>query len=441
MSEAQAPDAEPALHLRASAGDPLDASADWSRVNGTFHRISLASSLKIAHIARTGEPVRIDRLSEDARWIRFPEWVERERLVGFAGRPLIFRGEVLGVLGAFRRVELSDECWAWLQALSDAAAVAVANARAFEEAEALRRALELERDYLREELQESGAFGDILGRSAALARVLHEVDTVAATDTNVLILGESGTGKELIARAIHQRSRRAARSLVKVNCGSIPRELFESEFFGHVRGSFTGAVRDRTGRFQLADGGTLFLDEVGEIPLDLQVKLLRVLQEGEFERVGDDATRRVNVRVVAATNRDLAEGSGRAPVPARPVLPAGRLSDFGAAASRPPRGHPGSDRTLRQTELRTASRRRAQAAVAGDRSRACLRLAGQRARAAERRRARRHPRARRHVGTATARGWHQSRRRTCGNRDDRAAWRSFQSAVGAISSEPMFCAR
>ena len=300
-----APDPEPALHLRASAGDPLDATADWSRVNGTFHRISLASSLKIAHVARTGEPVRIDRLPEDARWVRFPEWVARERLVGFAGRPLIFRGEVLGVLGAFRRVELSHEWWEWLQALSDAAAVAVANARAFEEAEALRRALELERDYLREELQESGAFGDILGRSAALARVLHEVDTVAATDTNVLILGESGTGKELVARAIHQRSRRSRRSLVKVNCGSIPRELFESEFFGHVRGSFTGAVRDRTGRFQLADGGTLFLDEVGEIPLDLQVKLLRVLQEGEFERVGDDATRRVDVRVVAATNRDL----------------------------------------------------------------------------------------------------------------------------------------
>jgi transcriptional regulator with GAF, ATPase, and Fis domain len=134
---------------------------------------------------------------------------------------------------------------------------------------------------------------------------LRDVDTVAATDTSVLILGESGTGKELVARAIHQRSPRADKPLVKVNCGSIPRELFESEFFGHVRGSFTGAVRDRIGRFQLANGGTLFLDEVGEIPLDLQAKLLRVLQEGEFERVGDDTTRRVNVRVLAATNRDL----------------------------------------------------------------------------------------------------------------------------------------
>jgi transcriptional regulator with GAF, ATPase, and Fis domain len=130
---------------------------------------------------------------------------------------------------------------------------------------------------------------------------------VSPTGANVLVLGESGTGKELIARAIHQRSPRAHKPLVKVNCGSIPHELFESEFFGHVRGSFTGAVRDRVGRFQLADGGTLFLDEVGEIPLELQSKLLRVLQEGEYERVGEDVTRRANVRVIAATNRELRE--------------------------------------------------------------------------------------------------------------------------------------
>ena len=163
----------------------------------------------------------------------------------------------------------------------------------------------MERDYLRQEVEETGSFGEILGRSTALKRLLRQVEMVAATDASVLILGESGSGKELIARAIHQRSRRARKPLVKVNCGSIPRELFESEFFGHARGSFTGAIRDRVGRFQLADGGTLFLDEVGEIPLELQSKLLRVLQEGEFERVGDETTRRVNVRVVSATNRDL----------------------------------------------------------------------------------------------------------------------------------------
>ena len=296
---------EEALHLRASAGHPIDSQSDWSRADGTFHRLPLSSSLKIARIANTGVPIRIDPLDQDDQWVRFPEWVVKERLRAFAGQPLVFRGETLGVIGVFRRIALGDGCKEWLRTLSDAAAVAVKNARALEEAESLRRALELERDYLREEVREAGAFGEILGRSPALGRVLREVDTVAPTDASVLILGESGTGKELIARAIHERSRRADKPLIKVNCGSIPRELFESEFFGHVRGSFTGAVRDRIGRFQLANGGTLFLDEVGEIPADLQAKLLRVLQEGEFERVGDDATRRVNVRVLAATNRDL----------------------------------------------------------------------------------------------------------------------------------------
>ena len=297
---------EDSLHLRASAGTPQVPGADWSRTNGTFHRIPLGhNELKISHIATSGESVRIQRLSEDAPWIRNQEWIRSEGLVGFAGHPLVFRGEVLGVLAVFRRTEPDDACWQWLRALADAAAVAIANARAFEQVETLRRELEMERDYLRQEVQETGLFGEILGRSAALKRVLRQVEMVATTDASVLILDETGTGKELIARAIHQRSPRAHKPLVKVNCGSIPRELFESEFFGHTRGSFTGAIRDRVGRFQLADGGTLFLDEVGEIPLELQSKLLRVLQEGEFERVGDEATRRVNVRVVAATNRDL----------------------------------------------------------------------------------------------------------------------------------------
>jgi transcriptional regulator with GAF, ATPase, and Fis domain len=296
---------ETALHLRASAGSPRTAGADFGRTTGNFHRVPLTSPLKIGHIGRTGEPIQIPRLEEDSRWIRFPEWAEAEELVSFAGRPLIFRGEILGVLAVFRRVAAEANCWRWIGTLADAAAVAVANARAFDEAEALRRELELERDYLREEVEEVGAFGEILGRSSALARALRQVELVASTDANVLILGESGAGKELVARAIHQRSSRARRPLVKVNCGSIPRELFESEFFGHKKGAFTGAIQDRVGRFQLADGGTLFLDEVGEIPLELQSKLLRVLQEGEFERVGEDVTRRVNVRVIAATNRDL----------------------------------------------------------------------------------------------------------------------------------------
>lgn len=169
----------------------------------------------------------------------------------------------------------------------------------------LREELERERDYLREEVNVAMNFGRIVGRSPALKHMLSQVEAVAQTPASVLILGESGVGKELVARAIHARSPRADAPLVKVNCASIPKDLFESEFFGHVKGAFTGAHRDRVGRFQLADSGTIFLDEIGEIPLELQGKLLRVLQESEFERVGDDITTEVNVRVIAATNRDL----------------------------------------------------------------------------------------------------------------------------------------
>jgi len=169
----------------------------------------------------------------------------------------------------------------------------------------LRVELERERDYLREEVNVAMNFGRIVGTSAALRRMLKRVEAVAQTPASVLLQGESGVGKELVAHAIHIRSPRADGPLVKVNCASIPKELFESEFFGHVKGAFTGANRDRIGRFQLADGGTIFLDEVSEITLELQGKLLRVLQESEFERVGDDVTRSVDVRVIAATNRNL----------------------------------------------------------------------------------------------------------------------------------------
>ena len=169
----------------------------------------------------------------------------------------------------------------------------------------LREELEQERDYLREEVNVALNFGRIVGTSPALNRMLKRIEAVADTPASVLVHGESGVGKELVAHAIHLQSPRRDGPLVRVNCASIPKELFESEFFGHVRGAFTGAHRDRVGRFQLADGGTIFLDEIGEIPMELQGKLLRVLQESEFERVGDDVTRSVDVRVIAATNRDL----------------------------------------------------------------------------------------------------------------------------------------
>lgn len=173
------------------------------------------------------------------------------------------------------------------------------------ENERLQKELELERDYLREEVNIGMNSGQIVGNSPALMQTLKRVAAVAETPASVLLQGESGVGKELVAHAIHAQSPRADEPLVKVNCASIPKELFESEFFGHVKGAFTGAHRDRVGRFQLADGGTIFLDEVSEIPLELQSKLLRVLQESEFERVGDDVTRTVDVRIIAATNRNL----------------------------------------------------------------------------------------------------------------------------------------
>ena len=187
--------------------------------------------------------------------------------------------------------------------------------RSIEEVERVKDALQAELEerkrveqqcaYLQEEVENAKALGPMVGQSLALKKVVEQIKVVAPTDASVLILGESGTGKELVARAIHAQSRRRDQPLVSVNCASIPRELFESEFFGHLQGAFTGAVRDRVGRFELADGGTLFLDEVSEIPQELQSKLLRALQEGEFERVGENKVRRINARIIAATNRDL----------------------------------------------------------------------------------------------------------------------------------------
>jgi len=301
----ECPDQSRCLHLVASAGNPVaDTGEDWSRLNGDFRRFPM-NVRKVGRVGGTGEPLLVNTdLAESPEMAR-PDWLRRERIVSFAGQPLIFRGEILGVLAVFSRAEIQEAQFEWLRTFADHAAVAIANARAFEEVARLRQQLELERDYLREEVREALAFGEIVGQSPALQTVLKQIDLVAPTDAAVLILGESGTGKELVASAIHEHSPRRDRALVRVNCASVPAELFESEFFGHVKGAFTGALRDRVGRFQLADRGTLFLDEVGEIPIALQGKLLRVLQEGQFERVGDDTTRKVDVRIIAATNRDL----------------------------------------------------------------------------------------------------------------------------------------
>jgi transcriptional regulator with GAF, ATPase, and Fis domain len=302
----ECPDRLLCLHLAASGGrSVVDPSVMWTRTDGAFRRFPLGVR-KVGRIGATGEPIEVpDLAAESPDWVVRPEWVRAEGVEGFAGQPLVYRGEVLGVLAVFCRGKIGLDCMGWLRLVADHAAAAIAAARAFEEIDALREKLELENEYLREEVTQTGVFGELIGQSPALSTVARQIELVAPTDSSVLILGESGTGKELVAREIHRRSKRAAKPLIKVNCAAVPRELYESEFFGHTKGSFTGALRDRAGRFELADDGTLFLDEIGEIPLELQAKLLRILQEGELERVGDDRTRKVNVRVVAATNRNL----------------------------------------------------------------------------------------------------------------------------------------
>ncbi len=293
------------LHLAASAGQSVtDPTADWYSLDGCFSRYPLGIR-KVGQVGERGEPLLLTIDPTDPDWSVCPDWLKDEGVTTFAGQPLIFRGKVLGVLAVFGREAIPPESFEWLRIFADQAAVAIANACAFETVEQLRAELELERDYLREEVKEARTFGGMIGDSPALQKIATQIEMVAPTDASVLIQGESGTGKELIASAIHERSGRQARSIVRVNCASIPRELFESEFFGHAKGSFTGAHEERAGRFQVADGSTLFLDEVGEIPLEQQGKLLRVLQEGQYSRVGEDTVRSVDVRVIAATNRDL----------------------------------------------------------------------------------------------------------------------------------------
>jgi len=221
--------------------------------------------------------------------------------------PLVSRGRALGIMRVgrtARRPYDADEI-EFLSLIGGQIAIAIENALAFEEITRLKDKLAEEKLYLEEEFRSEMGFEQIIGSSPALKHVLQMVETVAPSDSTVLLLGETGTGKELIARAIHERSRRKERTFVKLNCAAIPTGLLESELFGHEKGAFTGAISQKVGRLELADQGTLFLDEVGDIPSEIQPKLLRVLQEREFERLGSTHTRKVNVRLVAATNRDL----------------------------------------------------------------------------------------------------------------------------------------
>ncbi len=295
---------EQCLHLAASALRPRGGAVQLDgQLAGAFRRIPIGA-FKVGTVVSERRAVIVADATSDP-YIARPDWIAQERILSFGGQPLINREHVLGVLGVFVRVRVSQSAIDVLRVLANHAAAAIASARAFDEIARLQTRLQRENEYLREVVTTHDDFTTIVGSSPAIYHVKRQIDLVAPTDATVLVSGESGTGKELVAEAIHRRSRRSGETFIRVNCAAIPRELYESEFFGHAKGAFSGALRDRVGRFEAAEGGTLFLDEVGEIPLDLQGKLLRVLQEGAFERVGETRSRQADVRIVAATNREL----------------------------------------------------------------------------------------------------------------------------------------
>jgi formate hydrogenlyase transcriptional activator len=259
---------------------------------------------------QTQQPLIIPDVAAESRWPRLRDEVFLPHgMTSFCCLPLTTARHRLGALAfaSKQRGAYDTAALDFLQLVVNQVAVAVENALAFDCIERLKDKLTREKVYLEEEIRTEHSFDEIVGDSAALRRVLKEVQTVAATGSTVLIRGETGTGKELIARAIHALSPRRDRTFVKLNCAAIPTGLLESELFGHEKGAFTGAITQKVGRFELAHQGTLFLDEVGDIPPELQPKLLRVLQEQEFERLGGTRTIRVDVRLVAATNRDLTQ--------------------------------------------------------------------------------------------------------------------------------------
>ena len=258
---------------------------------------------------QTQQPIITSQLDDLSRWPRLMELLRPYSVESMCYLPLTTSHRRLGALVfvSRERSTYQNADIHFLQLVTNQAAVAVENALVFQEIEALKDKLAKEKAYLEDEVRTEHNFGDIVGESSVLRDVLKKVETVAPTDSTVLICGETGTGKELIARAVHDLSPRAGRTFVKLNCAAIPSGLLESELFGHEKGAFTGAIAQKIGRFELAHQGTLFLDEVGDIPLELQSKLLRVLQEQEFERLGGTRTIHVNVRLVAATNCDLAK--------------------------------------------------------------------------------------------------------------------------------------
>lgn len=301
------PDQTRCLHAVAGGSNLLGGAPEeeeYSRRIDPYARLPLGVGVA-GKIGATGQQIVLRNLDKDPGELAYIDWLQREQIRGFNGVPIVYKGEVLGVIAVFSRMNVPAGAEVWGRIFADHVAGTIANVRAFEEIQRLKTQLEQQNVYLQEEVVEAKAFGDLVGQSAALRQIVSQIDLVAPTEASVLILGETGTGKELVAHEIHRRSRRADKPLIRVNCASIPKELYESEFFGHAKGAFTGAIKDRAGRFAAAEGGTLFLDEIGEVPLDLQGKLLRALQDKCYERVGEDRTRHSDVRIIAATNRDL----------------------------------------------------------------------------------------------------------------------------------------
>jgi transcriptional regulator with GAF, ATPase, and Fis domain len=268
------------------------------------HQYISVDDSKLGYYFKSSESFCLDYYSFTHHNFKLPLKISQDAGVHYYGLPLEFFNKKLGYLIIVSQ-ELNTENLNELKLILEICTSTLHILSIEQENNRLQQELETENHILKEAIEANQHFGYIVGHSIELEEILEKVEMVAPTDASVLITGESGTGKELIAQAIHERSNRADKPLVKVNCASIPNDLFESEFFGHVKGAFTGAHRNRDGRFQMANGGTLFLDEVGEIPIELQSKLLRVLQEDQFEKIGDDQTQNVDVRIIAATNRDL----------------------------------------------------------------------------------------------------------------------------------------